>query len=279
MFNYHGVPKDQVIRSVQQMADFILSLHLGPHNDQWAKEFVAGATGSATLDAAQTDIDFHNALKPFTSEISRRFELLKTHAILNTNGTADALYREACRWRPFGATHMALTALDKEEDAHLKPLTRLTNPSYALAFAKYAGRCTMAQSDVLDPNLLAVEQQKEYGISLTIADQPMSGDVAFSDSCRSLQNELWDLLQDDIRMANVRYVGAHSFDLGNGKHRHCVIFHATEAVAQKVAGHYPDKEIITEAGEHIHAPAAGTTQLSAPQHGGTLAARSTSQQK
>lgn len=272
MVFYHGVSKDEIIQSVQNAAAFILSLNIGPRNNEWASSFAAGADACKPIKAAQSPQELKDALMPFCAEISRCFYVLHAHAMMDTNSKGKDAYVALCRWRAFGNMSLHQSQADRERDEHLKRAASYLSPSYSMACARHILNSHRIKGDALDPKRFAVEPVHTFGIVMETGTRPVSGAEYASDPYQKQLRELDDLLQEDMNMRDVRHITVESFEVEKGKHIYCVGFISTHAVAEKVAAHFKDKQIITEKGELVVSPqSAGISDVA---HDGTVSVAS-----
>lgn len=252
MLTFHGVSKDEIIESLTQAAGFVHSLNIGPHANAWAQNYVAGADGIKQLQQAITPEEFRDAIRPVCTRLSHYFNIFKTHAILNTSKQGKDVYVSLCWWRPFGAVSLDPYAPAEEADKHVDSLHPKRKPLNAFAVGKYIAKCMAAREDVLDGKKFAADPISTYGIVMSEADSPMSGEVMFSPEFRELTETLIDDLIERVRSGEVSAIGSRSFEV-NGKHKQCIFVDATREVAQQLADRFAaKKEVITDKGEVVH---------------------------
>lgn len=261
MMKYRGVEKDEIIRSIHQAAEFLLSLNVGPHTNAWAKEYVAGGEGLQKLHAAATDAELAETLMASARSFKSAYSVLLMHALYDTNQKGLEAYKGLCRWRAFnGAIILGADPAKKEIQNHCDQLFPPKNKKNIEAVSRFEAQCEREGRNILDANNFAADPIADYGLVMETSDQPMSGSVAWSEPYRKMVGVLGTQLGQHLQTGDVDHIGSRSFNI-DGKHIHCVFFSATRSVAQEVADRYAgEKEVITEEGERI----VPSTQIQGP---------------
>lgn len=152
MLDYRGIDKQDVLDSLHCGEAFLRSLNLGPATTKELDDWVAGSPYAA-IQAATNREELAHAVGgawPFMCS----FDLLRHHALVDTNGVGLRIFEDIARWGAFdGARGGGETLADTERDAHLVvEYTKILAAQGPATLAKSLNRLTETVTEFAQKN-------------------------------------------------------------------------------------------------------------------------------